>query len=65
MVFIGVKMILHALHENGVHVIEVGIGTSLTVILGIMTITIVGSLLKSRADRNKEKAGPGARLDGS
>ncbi|ASU59456.1 TerC family protein [Nocardiopsis dassonvillei] len=53
MVFIGVKMILHALHENGVHVPEVGIGLSLTVILGIMTITIVGSLIKSRADERK------------
>lgn len=53
MVFIGVKMILHALHENGVQVIEVGIGASLTVILGIMTITIVGSLIKSRSDGDK------------
>lgn len=54
MLFIGVKMILHALHENGVHVIDIGIGASLTVILGIMTITIVGSLVKSRIDeRNK------------
>lgn len=55
MVFIGVKMILHALHENGVHVIEVGIGTSLTVILGIMTVTIIGSLIKSRSDDGKDK----------
>ncbi|WP_067605341.1 TerC family protein [Nocardiopsis listeri] len=54
MVFIGVKMILHALHENGVHVIEVGIGASLTVILGIMTITIIGSLIKSRSDGDKD-----------
>ncbi|SIO85970.1 TerC family protein [Nocardiopsis sp. JB363] len=53
MVFIGVKMILHALHENGVQVIEVGIGASLTVILGIMAITIVGSLIKSRSDGDK------------
>ncbi len=46
--FIGVKMILHALHENGVPAPEVGIGLSLTVILGVMTVTIVASLLGSR-----------------
>ena len=55
MVFIGVKMILHALHENGVHVPEVGIGVSLTVILGIMTVTIIGSLIKSRSDDGEDK----------
>lgn len=53
MLFIGVKMILHALHENGVHVVEIGIGASLTVIIGIMAVTVVGSLLKSRTDRRR------------
>jgi tellurite resistance protein TerC len=45
MVFIGVKMILHALHENGVHVPEIGTGLSLGVILGVMTVTVVASLV--------------------
>ncbi|MGW6172566.1 TerC family protein [Arthrobacter sp. NPDC055138] len=52
--FIGVKLILHALHENNlpfindgnpVPVIEISTGFSLTVIIGILVITIVGSLL--------------------
>jgi tellurite resistance protein TerC len=52
--FIGVKLILHALHENNlpfinggnpVPVIEISTGTSLTVIIGILVITVVGSLL--------------------
>ncbi|OLT30313.1 tellurium resistance protein TerC [Nocardiopsis sp. CNR-923] len=56
MVFIGAKMILHALHENGVHAPEIGIGASLTVIIGVMTITIVGSLVKARADERQRRA---------
>ncbi|ASU84593.1 tellurium resistance protein TerC [Nocardiopsis gilva YIM 90087] len=47
MVFIGVKMILHALHENGFAVPEISTGTSLVVIIGVMTVTIVASLLWS------------------
>ena len=54
MAFIGVKMVLHALHENGVHVPEVGIATSLTVIIGVMAITVIASLVKARMDGNKE-----------
>ncbi|WP_026120380.1 TerC family protein [Nocardiopsis potens] len=60
MAFIGVKMILHALHENGVHVPEVGIATSLTVIIGVMTVTIVASLIKARADKGEEEVSAGA-----
>ncbi|MDT0303126.1 TerC family protein [Streptomonospora wellingtoniae] len=48
MVFIGVKMILHALHENHVPVPEIGTGLSLGVITGVMVITVVASLLRSR-----------------
>jgi tellurite resistance protein TerC len=44
MVFIGVKMLLHALHENGLPVPEVGIAVSLTFILGVMLVTVVASL---------------------
>ena len=52
--FIGVKLILHALHENEfgfindgepVPVVEVSTGLSLGVILGVLTVTVVASLL--------------------
>ncbi|NIK61328.1 TerC family protein [Kribbella shirazensis] len=55
--FIGVKLILHALHENnlpfinnGKHldVAEIGTGLSLTVIVAILVATIVASLLSVR-----------------
>jgi len=48
MAFIGVKMVLHALHENGVHVPEIGTVFSLCVIIGVMTVTVVASLMRSR-----------------
>jgi tellurite resistance protein TerC len=51
MVFIGVKMLLHALHENGLPVPEVGIAVSLTFILGVMLVTVVASLWKSARDK--------------
>ena len=56
MLFIGIKMILHALHENGVPVFEVGIGASLTVIIGVMAVTVAGSLFKTRIDRRRAEA---------
>ncbi len=52
--FIGVKLILHALHENNlpfvnggepVEVVEISTGLSLTVILGVLVVTVVASLL--------------------
>ena len=52
--FIGVKLILHALHENNLEFIndgepipvpEVSTGLSLTVILGLLVVTVVASLL--------------------
>ncbi|GAA3668646.1 TerC/Alx family metal homeostasis membrane protein [Arthrobacter ginkgonis] len=52
--FIGVKLFLHALHENTlpfinggehVNVIEITTGLSLTVIIGVLVITIVASLV--------------------
>ena len=52
--FIGVKLFLHALHENNVPfindgepvpVVEISTGTSLGVILGVLLVTVVGSLL--------------------
>ena len=52
--FIGVKLILHALHENNVPfindgepvpVVEISTGLSLSVILGVLVVTVVASLL--------------------
>ncbi|MFC5908549.1 TerC/Alx family metal homeostasis membrane protein [Streptacidiphilus monticola] len=47
--FIGVKLVLHALHENGWHgAPEVGTGLSLSVIGGVLALTTVTSLLATR-----------------
>jgi tellurite resistance protein TerC len=55
--FIGVKLILHALHENNVPfindgepvtVVEISTGLSLTVILGVLVITTLASLFSRR-----------------
>jgi integral membrane protein terC len=58
--FIGFKLIVHALHTNEVPFInggqewhgipEASIGVSLAVIVTTITITIIASVLKSRAD---------------
>ncbi|HJD50697.1 MAG TPA: TerC family protein [Candidatus Rothia avistercoris] len=55
--FIGVKLLLHALHENTlpfindgqpVHVVEVTIGFSLAVIVGVLIVTVLASLLSPK-----------------
>ncbi|WP_069467274.1 TerC/Alx family metal homeostasis membrane protein, partial [Actinacidiphila rubida] len=46
--FIGVKLVLHALHEAGVHVPEISIPVSLGVIGSVLTVTTVTSLMASR-----------------
>ena len=55
--FIGVKLILHALHENNVPfindgqpvpVIEITTGVSLTVIIGVLVVTVFASLFSRR-----------------
>jgi tellurite resistance protein TerC len=46
--FIGVKMILHALHENGVKVPDISLEVSLTVIVSALTITALTSLYVTR-----------------
>ncbi|WP_433870415.1 TerC/Alx family metal homeostasis membrane protein [Saccharopolyspora sp. CA-218241] len=55
--FIGVKLILHALHENNVpfinggepvHVIEISTGLSLGVIIGALLITVLASLFSAK-----------------
>ncbi len=59
--FIGVKLVLHALHENtlpfvngGEHVSvpEISTGLSLSVILGVLVVTTVASLLKTRGEKS-------------
>jgi tellurite resistance protein TerC len=64
--FIGVKLILHALHENtlpfingGKHVTgapDLPIWVSLAVIVGILTVTTGASLLKSAHDNGGERS---------
>ncbi len=60
--FIGVKLIIHALHENNlafinngehVEVVEISIGLSLSVIIGVLVVTVLASLFspKGRALR--------------
>lgn len=55
--FIGVKLVLHGLHENNVpfinsaepvDVVEISTGLSLLVIVGVLAVTVVGSLLSRR-----------------
>ena len=53
--FIGVKMILHALHSIGLHVPEVSLELSLGVIITTLTVTAITSLV---ATRNMEKPQP-------
>ncbi|CAL9600030.1 putative membrane protein [Streptomyces sp. enrichment culture] len=55
--FIGVKLVLHALHESGVHVPEIGIPLSLTVIGGVLVITTITSLYATRKTREGSKTG--------
>ena len=64
--FIGIKLMLHALHENNlpfinhgepVHVLEVSTGVSLAVIVGVLAITVLASLYspKGRALRRESQ----------
>jgi tellurite resistance protein TerC len=54
---IGVKLVLHAMHENNVpfinggepiEVVEIGTGLSLIIIIGVLVITVVASLLSPK-----------------
>ncbi|MET9533929.1 TerC/Alx family metal homeostasis membrane protein [Streptomyces sp. NPDC006649] len=54
--FIGVKLLLHALHESGVPVPEISIPVSLAVICGVLIITTVTSLLANRKQAAAEAA---------
>ncbi|MEV8564127.1 TerC/Alx family metal homeostasis membrane protein [Streptomyces sp. NPDC051322] len=53
--FIGVKLLLHALHESGVHVPEISIPVSLAVICGVLIITTVTSLAANRKQAATEE----------
>ncbi|MFE1309529.1 TerC/Alx family metal homeostasis membrane protein [Streptomyces sp. NPDC058755] len=46
--FIGVKLVLHALHESGVHVPEISIPVSLGVICTVLVVTTITSLMATR-----------------
>ena len=46
--FIGVKMVLHALHSIGVHVPEISLELSLAVIITTLTVTAATSLFATR-----------------
>ncbi|WKD35219.1 TerC family protein [Streptomyces xanthophaeus] len=54
--FIGVKLVLHALHENGVHVPVISIPVSLGVICGVLVITTITSLMASKKQAAAEAA---------
>lgn len=55
--FIGVKLVLHALHENNVpfinagqpvDVVEISTGMSLVVIVGVLVVTVIASLISPK-----------------
>ncbi|MEE1770514.1 TerC family protein [Streptomyces sp. JV185] len=54
--FIGVKLVLHALHESGVHVPEISIPVSLGVICGVLVITTITSLMANKKQARGESA---------
>ncbi|MEO6941511.1 MAG: TerC family protein [Terrimesophilobacter sp.] len=64
--FIGVKLVLHALHKNEVPFIndgnslawapEISTWASLAVIIGAMAVATIASLVKLRVDRRRESA---------
>jgi len=64
--FIGVKLILHALHENTlpfindgehVNVVEVSTGVSLGVILGVLAVTILASIFSPKGKAKNAVSG--------
>ncbi|ALV40725.1 transporter [Pseudarthrobacter sulfonivorans] len=64
--FIGVKLVLHALHENTlpfindgehVNVVEVSTGVSLTVILGVLAVTILASIFSTKGKAKNAVSG--------
>ncbi|WP_436843249.1 TerC family protein [Streptomyces narbonensis] len=62
--FIGVKLVLHALHESGVHVPEISIGFSLAVIGGVLVVTTITSLIASKKQAERAAVESAAGTDG-
>ncbi|WP_406001527.1 TerC/Alx family metal homeostasis membrane protein [Streptomyces sp. NBC_00829] len=54
--FIGIKLVLHALHESGVDVPEISIPFSLAFICGVLIITTITSLIASKRQAEREAA---------
>ncbi|GAA2643892.1 hypothetical protein GCM10010307_47990 [Streptomyces vastus] len=64
--FIGVKLVLHALHESGVHVPEISIPFSLGFIVLVLAVTTVTSLRASKKQvLHNEAAAAGRKADDS
>ncbi|WP_030197802.1 TerC family protein [Streptomyces sp. NRRL S-87] len=61
--FIGVKLVLHALHESGVHVPEISIPFSLAVICGVLVVTTITSLIASKRQAERQAAAGAAAAD--
>ncbi|MBW5481529.1 TerC/Alx family metal homeostasis membrane protein [Streptomyces bambusae] len=59
--FIGVKLVLHALHESGVHVPQISTPLSLGVICAVLVVTTITSLAASKKQAAKEAAAESAR----
>jgi tellurite resistance protein TerC len=64
--FIGVKLILHALHENTlpfindgehVNVVEISTGVSLSVILGVLVVTVLASIFSPKGKAKNAVSG--------
>ena len=53
--FIGVKMVLHAIHSLGVHVPEVSLELSLAVIITTLTVTAISSLYATRTVKGSKQ----------
>ncbi|MBV7694531.1 TerC family protein [Streptomyces sp. TRM70350] len=55
--FIGVKLVLHALHESGVHVPEISIPFSLGFIVLVLAVTTFTSLRATRKQQPRDEIG--------
>jgi tellurite resistance protein TerC len=61
--FIGVKLVLHALHESGVHVPVISIPLSLGVIVSVLVVTTITSLRASRKQAQAEGSADKSSID--
>jgi len=63
--FIGVKLVLHALHESGVHVPEITIAFSLSFICAVLVVTTITSLIANKKTAAAEAAAKDEQKDDS